>query len=70
MTAEKVYVTADDVKALLGVKDSKAYEIIRDINTYATKNGQMAFPNGKANKYMFAERFGIPQEVVNAAINS
>lgn len=62
------YVTAADVMKLLGCKESKAYKIIRAVNVTAEKNGQFAYGQGKASKYIFAEKFGIPMDVVNAII--
>ena len=49
-------------------KESKAYKIIRAVNVTAEKNGQFAYGQGKASKYIFAEKFGIPMDVVNAII--
>lgn len=62
------YVTSADVMKLLGCKDNKAYKAIRDVNKMATEAGKLAYGSGKANKYLFAEKFGIPIEVVNAVI--
>lgn len=64
----RTFINFKDVKELLGCESNKAYEVIRNINSYAKKKGLFAFPEGKANKYLFAERFGIPLEVVDAAI--
>ncbi len=69
-TAEKVYVTLENVEFLMGCKHATASKILKDVNEYAAEKGYHSFPSGKANKYLFAERYGIPQEVVNAAINS
>jgi len=62
------YVTAADVMKLLGCKENKAYQTIRAVNKAATENGQFAYGQGKANKYIFAEKFGIPMDIVNAVI--
>lgn len=62
------YVTSADVMKLLGCKDNKAYKAIRDINKIAEETGKLTYGQGKANKYLFAEKFGIPIEVVNAVI--
>lgn len=64
----RTFVNSKDVKELLGCESNKAYEVIRNVNGYAKKKGLFTFPEGKANKYLFAERFGIPLEVVDAAI--
>lgn len=62
------YVTAADVMKLLGCKENKAYQTIREVNQTAKKDGQFAYGKGKASKYIFSEKFGIPIDVVNAII--
>lgn len=62
------YVTSADVMKLLGCKGNKAYKAIRDVNKIAEEAGKLTYGQGKANKYLFAEKFGIPIEVVNAVI--
>ncbi len=62
------YVTAKDVMSLLGCRDNKAYEIIREINSVALESGKMAYVQGKASKYIFADKFGIPMDAVDAVI--
>ncbi len=66
--AMTTYITAVDVMTLLGCKENKAYETIRAINNLAKKNGQFAYGQGKASKYLFSEKYGIPMDVVNAVI--
>lgn len=68
--AEVTYITAADVMELIGCKDNKAYEIIRGINKAAIEKGMFAYGQGKASKYIFAQKFGIPMEVINSVINS
>lgn len=65
----RIFVTKEDVSILMGCKDSKAYEIVREINKLAKKNGSQPFPSGKANKYLFSEAYGIPIEEVDRVIN-
>ena len=67
--AMTTYVTAADVMKLLGCKQNKAYETIREVNKAAEEDGQFAYGQGKASKYIFAEKFGIPMDVVNAVID-
>lgn len=67
--AMTTYVTAADVMKLLGCKQNKAYQTIREVNNVAKEGGQFAYGQGKANKYIFAEKFGIPIDVVNAIID-
>lgn len=66
--AVTTYVTAPDVKRLLGCRDNKAYETIREVNKIAKETGLCAYGRGKASKYIFAERFGIPIDVVDTVI--
>lgn len=68
--AMTTYVTAADVMKLLGCKENKAYQTIREINNAAEKSGQFAYVRGKANKYIFSEKFGIPMDVINAVIDN
>ncbi len=63
------YITADDVMKLLGCKENKAYQTIRTINKIAKERGLLAYGQGKASKYIFAERYEIPMDVVNAVID-
>ena len=62
------YITVADVMKLLGCKENKAYQTIREVNDAAEADGQFAYGQGKASKYIFAKKFGIPMEVVNAVI--
>lgn len=62
------YITAADVMKLLGCKQNKAYQAIREVNRIAKEDGQFAYGQGKASKYIFAEMFGIPIDVINAVI--
>lgn len=67
--AMTTYITAADVMVLLGCKENKAYQAIREVNNAAKADGQFAYGQGKANKYIFAEKYGIPMDVVNAVID-
>ncbi len=64
------YVTANDVQILLGCAQSKAYLTIREVNKSAKEKGNFGYGAGKANKYLFAEKYNIPMEVVNEVISS
>ncbi len=66
--AARVFVTPEDVIALMGCSNSMAYEMIKKINDNAKKRGKYPFPSGKANKYLFSEFYEIPIEDVNKAI--
>lgn len=62
------YVTVKDVMWLLGCRENKAYTAIREINQIAKEEGQFAYGQGKASKYIFSDKFRIPMEVVDAVI--
>ena len=66
--AMTTYITVADVMKLLGCKENKAYQTIREVNDAAKADGQFAYGQGKASKYIFAKKFGIPMDVVNAVI--
>lgn len=65
----RIFVTQEDVTALLGCGKSKAYDIVREVNEMAKKKGNHPFPAGKANKYLFSDIFSIPIEEVDRVIN-
>ncbi len=64
------YVTVREVMQLLGCKENKAYKTIRAVNKIAEDGGYFAYEQGKASKYIFAEKFRIPLDVVDAVIRS
>lgn len=64
----RIYVNHKDVEALLGCARTKAYAVIREVNDYSAKRNVRRFPDGKANKYMFAEMYGIPTCDIDAVI--
>lgn len=64
-----VFVTQEDVAILMNCKKSKAYDIVRNVNNYAKVKGCSPFPAGKANKYLFAEIYGIPIEDVDRIVS-
>lgn len=66
----RVFVTQEDVAAIFGCGKSMAYRIVREVNASAKKKGYRALPAGKANKYLFAEIYGIPIEEVDRVINA
>ena len=65
----RAYVLPSDVMQLLGCEKSRAYKAIRDVNNYAKNKGEFVFPPGRANKYTFSERFGIPLEFIDSVID-
>lgn len=68
--APKLYVTCQDVEVMLGCARSKAYSIVQETNAYAKSKGMRPFTAGKANKYIFADLYGIPIEDVDKVISS
>ena len=68
-SAVTTYITVTDVMQLLGCKENKGYQTIREVNDVAKKKGLFAYGQGKASKYLFSEMFGIPIDVVNTVID-
>lgn len=66
----RVYVEIADVMQLLGCQKSKASDYIKSINKRATEDGGMAFPAGKANKYLFSEMSKLPIEDINEVLEA
>ncbi|MCI9095190.1 MAG: hypothetical protein HFI97_01540 [Lachnospiraceae bacterium] len=67
--ASRLFITSEDVMLLFGCKQSKAYDIVREVNNYAKAKGYRPLPSGKANKYIFADIYNLPIEEVNRVIN-
>ena len=65
----RIYVSVSDVMVLMGCKKSKASEQIREANHRAEESGKLPFSQGKANKYIFAEMFGVPIDEVNRVLD-
>ena len=66
----RVYVEIADVMILLGCRRSKASDYIKEINNKARKEGGIAFPAGKANKYLFSEMSKLPIEDINKVLEA
>lgn len=56
-TSRNIFYDVEDVRELLGVSRSKAYDIIRDLNAELKKNGYIVAIAGKVPKKFFNERF-------------
>ncbi|MBO5597608.1 MAG: hypothetical protein J5943_03260 [Oribacterium sp.] len=65
----RIFVRIEDVMMILGCKKTKASECIRKTNAKAESEGKLAFTQGKANKYIFAELFDIPVEEINKVLD-
>ena len=55
-TSEKTYYTVDEVKNLMGVAETKAYNIIKQLNKELEDKGYITV-RGKVSKKYFNERF-------------
>lgn len=55
-TSEKTYYTVDEVKTLMGVAETKAYNIIKQLNKELEDKGYITV-RGKVSKKYFNERF-------------
>ena len=66
----RVYVGIADVMMLLRCQKSKASDYIKNINKMAEEQGGMAFPSGKANKYLFAKLSSLPMEDINMVLEA
>jgi len=51
------YYTVQDVMKILGCKQTKAQEIIRNLNDEMVEQGYMRYPKGKVSRKYFNERF-------------
>lgn len=56
MTLTTTFISVEEVKAVLGVSNSKAYHIIRDLNAELSEKGFMVVP-GRVSRQYFNERF-------------
>lgn len=56
MMDEKPMYGVEDVKSVLGVKDSKAYDIIRELNLELQQKGYLTV-RGRISARYFKERF-------------
>lgn len=59
---ECMFIKADEIRRLLGISRSKAYQIIRELNAELKSQGYMVL-NGKVNRNYFLKKFMIPSEV-------
>ena len=52
----KQYITAKEISEMLGVSNSKAYSIIRELNTEMKERGYLTIP-GKVSRAFFFEKW-------------
>lgn len=57
-----MFYKVNDVKALLGISDSKAYDIIRQLRRDLEAEGYISPPAGRIQKRYFCRRFGMELE--------
>ncbi len=65
----RIYLKIQDVMKILGCGHTKANQYIREVNATAKSRGLLAFTRGKANKYLFADLYGVPIEDINKIIS-
>ena len=53
---EKQYITAKEISGMLGVSNSKAYAIIRELNAELKERGYLTIP-GKVSRAFFFEKW-------------
>ena len=58
---EKLYLNASEVMQLLGVSQTRAYEIIRTLNAEMDKKGYLTI-HGRVNRRYLLERCYSPEE--------
>lgn len=51
------YYSVKDVMVILGCKQTKAQDVIRQLNNEMVSQGYMRYPKGKVSKKYFNERF-------------
>lgn len=56
MLESTTFISVNEVKEILGVADTKAYQIIRDLNSELSEKGYMIVP-GRISRQYFYERF-------------
>ena len=52
----KQYITAKEISEMLGVSNSKAYSIIRELNAELKERGYLTIP-GKVSRAFFSEKW-------------
>lgn len=58
----KIYMTAQDISAILGVSRSKAYQIIRELNAELQKEGYFVISGKVSVKYFKEKYYGLTME--------
>lgn len=56
MFEERTFISVKEISEVLGVSESKSYNIVRDLNKELTEKGYMVIPGRVSRKY-FEERF-------------
>ena len=56
MVDNTIFLSAKDIMKTLGVSESKAYSVVRNLNKELTGKGYMVIP-GKVSRKYFEERF-------------
>lgn len=53
---DKQYITAKEIAEMLGVSNSKAYSVIRELNAELKERGYLTIP-GKVSRAFFSEKW-------------
>lgn len=61
----RIFVKCSDVMKIMGCSKSQAYNVIKKVNERASEMNTTAFPRGTANKYLFADMYGIPSFAID-----
>lgn len=64
-----MWYTAEDVMILLGVAQTKAYEVIRELAAELVAENYLKPPAGKIQKKLFCEKFLLDREECDALLS-
>ena len=62
MLASTTFISVNEVKEILGVADTKAYQIIRDLNSELSEKGYMIVPGRISRQYFYERFYGLTSE--------
>lgn len=67
-TKNPLFFDVDDVKAILGLENTKAYEVIGALRKELVSKGYANYPAGRIPKKYFCERYYLELEDVEEAL--
>lgn len=59
MLNDKLYYTADEVRQLLGISRTKAYQLIKNLNEELSKQGYIVISGKIPKKYLAEKYYGL-----------